>query len=124
MGTDGRHVLALIEPARSHRESLGANQADGVGVEICSPALSQHLQIRLLKSQMNTLRTQLRAVFYVGIERGQEGGGHLTPLMSAAQFEMITAVINCDIQTLFNLTQMTVQLPAEGRQIARIVWFE
>jgi hypothetical protein len=44
--------------------------------------------------------------------------------MSAAQFEMITAVINCDIQTLFNLTQMTVQLPAEGRQIARIVWFE
>ena len=124
MGTDGRHVLALIEPARSHRESLGANQADGVGVEICSLALSQHLQIRLLKSQMNTLWTQLRAVFYVGIERGQEGGGHLTTLMSAAQFEMITAVINCDVQTLFNLTQVTVQLPAEGRQIARIVWFE
>ena len=44
--------------------------------------------------------------------------------MGAPQFKVITAITNGDIQTLFYLAQVCVQLPTEDSQITSIIRFE
>jgi hypothetical protein len=44
--------------------------------------------------------------------------------MGAPQFKVIAAVLDRDVETLFDLAQMAVQLPAESCQITCIVRFE
>ena len=44
--------------------------------------------------------------------------------MSAPQFKVITAIMNADIQTLFYLAQVRIQLPTEDSQITSIIRFE
>jgi hypothetical protein len=44
--------------------------------------------------------------------------------VSASQFELVAAILNGDVEPLFDLAQMAVQLPAQGCQIARVVRFE
>ena len=44
--------------------------------------------------------------------------------MGTPKLKVIAAILDCDVQTLFDLAQMAVQLPAEGRQMSRVVRFE
>ena len=44
--------------------------------------------------------------------------------MRAPQFKVITPIMNDDIETLFYLAQMRVQLPTEDSQITSIIRFE
>ena len=44
--------------------------------------------------------------------------------MGTPKLKVIAAILDCDVQTLFDQAQMTVQLPAEGRQMSRVVRFE
>ena len=41
-----------------------------------------------------------------------------------ARFKVITAIMNADIQTLFYLAQVRIQLPTEDSQITSIIRFE
>jgi hypothetical protein len=40
-----------------------------------------------------------------------------------SQFELIAAIVNRDVETLFNLAQVNIQLTTKGCQITRIVGF-
>jgi len=40
------------------------------------------------------------------------------------QLKVIAAILDRDVEALFYLAQMAVQLPTEGRQMSRVVWFE
>ena len=44
--------------------------------------------------------------------------------MRAPQFKVITTIMNADIQTLFYLAQVCIQLPTEDSQITSVIRFE
>lgn len=74
--------------------------------------------------KVNRFRSQRQPLLNVIVQRAQKRRGCLSGILGSRHSEMIRAVAYHDTQSIFNLTQMTVELTAQSGQMACIIRVE
>ena len=119
MAADGVNVSLLVTTPRLDALFPGLDQALTLVI-----AINNGFDSRLLEKQVDQLRGQVRTPIDLSIKMVQELSGRMHNRTLTKNLKVIAAILDGDIEALFNLLEMRIKRPTKSGKLLAVIGFQ